>query len=71
MSEHLLGIAGGLIDLQSHIHDGLAGVRDRVCTEFDMLVLDNDISQQISQGVILIEEGVGSRCVVRILPLDL
>ena len=59
MSEHLLGVAGGLIDLQSHVHDGLAGVRDGVSTEFDMLVLDNDISQQIAQGVILIEERVG------------
>jgi hypothetical protein len=34
-------------------------VRDRVGTEFDMLVLDNDIPQEIAQGVILIEEGVG------------
>jgi hypothetical protein len=59
MSEDLFGIASGLIDLQSHIHDGLAWVRDRVGTEFDMLVLDNDIPQEIAQGVILIEEGVG------------
>ena len=59
MSEHLLGVAGGLINLQSYIHDGLAGVRDGVGTEFDMLVLDNDIPQQIAKRVILIEEGVG------------
>jgi len=59
MSEHLLGVAGGLIDLQSYIHDGLTGMRDGVGTEFDMLVLDNDIPQQIAQSVILIEEGVG------------
>jgi hypothetical protein len=34
-------------------------MRDGVGTEFDMLVLDNDIPQQIAQSVILIEEGVG------------
>jgi hypothetical protein len=34
-------------------------VRDGVGTEFDMLVLDNDIPQQIAKRVILIEEGVG------------
>ena len=59
MSEHLLGVASGLIYLQSHVHDGLTGVRDGVGTEFDVLVLDNDVPQQIAQGVILIEEGVG------------
>ena len=59
MPEHLLGITGGLVDLQSHVHDRLTGVRDGVGTEFDMLVLDNDIPQQIAQGVIFIEEGVG------------
>ena len=36
-----------------------------------MLVLNNDVSQEVAEGVVLIQERVSGRSVVCVLPLDL
>ena len=54
MSEYFLGVACWLRDLESDVHNWLAGMGYRVSAEFNLVIFDYYISQQISKSVIFI-----------------
>jgi hypothetical protein len=64
VSQHLLGVTCLLAHLESHVHDRLARVRYRVGTEFDIIVFDNYIPQQVAECVIFVQERISGARVV-------
>ena len=57
--ECFVGVDGGVFgDLDANVADRLAGVRHRVGNEFDLLVFDQLVAEEIAKCVVFIAERV-------------
>ena len=71
MSEHLLSICTTLSHLESDVHDWLTWVRYWVSAKLNFIILDDHVSEQITQSVVLIQEWICSVAVISLRSMNL
>ena len=71
MSENLLSICTTLSHLESDVHNWLTWMRHWVSTKLNFVILDDHVSEQITQSVVLIQEWICRVAVISLRSMNL